>query len=374
MQMVIEAQSASSGKFAYTSVLFARLILEKRTSAMTKPDYSQATTVKSDPDYRSKTEDESAPVRSQTALDPCLREAQDSKNQFETGELVPIAPPADQKRLNVFQKRIKHGTDYLQRVSKMAQKHWVAVVKSEPPFPVPGLGATSRVWFTLEQTKRHVMLPLSGSLVFGHGGPGIVLSPDVDLSYEDRHAQYLSRRHAIVSAVEGCYTVADLGSRTGVYLNNQRIGLSPSRPLHLGDRVRMGQVSFVFDSVPHELLAAPPPAAIRPVLTVVASGQKLPLTPSRSLIIGRTDLRLNYLPDIDLTSYGDLARQVSRRHATIKWKEGVPYLEDLGSSFGTRLCGNLLPIGQAVRLYPGDHIWLAGCVLAYDLEPYSTGI
>jgi hypothetical protein len=40
----------------------------------------------------------------------------------------------------------------------------------------------------------------------------------------------------------------------------------------------------------------------------------------------------------------------------------------LGSGFGTRLNGETLFIGHAAPLTPGDHIWLGGCVLAYDIE------
>jgi len=62
-----------------------------------------------------------------------------------------------------------------------------------------------------------------------------------------------------------------------------------------------------------------------------------------------------------------VARLVSRRHALIRWQNGQPTLEDLGSGFGTRLAGDTLLLGQSVGLKPGDHIWLAGCVLGYDV-------
>ena len=52
----------------------------------------------------------------------------------------------------------------------------------------------------------------------------------------------------------------------------------------------------------------------------------------------------------------------------VTWRDSVPHLEDLGSGFGTRLNGETLFIGHAAQLTPGDHIWLGGCVLAYDIE------
>lgn len=76
---------------------------------------------------------------------------------------------------------------------------------------------------------------------------------------------------------------------------------------------------------------------------------------------------MDFIPDIDLNSSGEVAVRVSRRHAIITWRNGAPYVEDLGSGFGTRLNGEMLLLGQAVPLKPGDHIWLGGCVLAYDV-------
>ena len=113
---------------------------------------------------------------------------------------------------------------------------------------------------------------------------------------------------------------------------------------------------------------AVPGADIHPGAIHRPTGRKLRLVPNREIIIGRADPHINYKPDVDLSSDGDVARLVSRRHALLSWKKGQPHIEDLGSSFGTRLGGELLTLGQSVPLKPGDHIWIAGCVLAYDIE------
>ncbi len=107
---------------------------------------------------------------------------------------------------------------------------------------------------------------------------------------------------------------------------------------------------------------------IRHVITITATGEKFVITPSNDTLIGRSDAQLNYVPDLDMGRYGSVAQRVSRHHALIKWQDGQPYVEDLGSGFGTRLRGELLMLGRSTRLLPGDHMWLAGCVLAYDVE------
>jgi pSer/pThr/pTyr-binding forkhead associated (FHA) protein len=104
------------------------------------------------------------------------------------------------------------------------------------------------------------------------------------------------------------------------------------------------------------------------VVIITPTGQKLNIAPPHDIVIGRSDRYVDFIPDIDLESSGEVAVRVSRRHAIITWRNGAPYVEDLGSGFGTRLNGEMLLLGQAVSLKPGDHIWLGGCVLAYDIE------
>ena len=101
---------------------------------------------------------------------------------------------------------------------------------------------------------------------------------------------------------------------------------------------------------------------------VTPTGRRLKISPPDEVSIGHADTSIDFVPDIDLGQDGDAAGRVSRRHAMITWRNRLPYLEDLGSGFGTRLNGTMLLIGQAVQLKPGDHISLGGCVLAYDVE------
>ena len=89
---------------------------------------------------------------------------------------------------------------------------------------------------------------------------------------------------------------------------------------------------------------------------------------SVKVTIGRSDPDANFRPSLDLTQDGNVVAFVSRCHAIITWNNHCPYVTDLQSTFGTRLNGELLVAHQAVALKPGDHMSLAGCVLAYDIE------
>ncbi len=53
----------------------------------------------------------------------------------------------------------------------------------------------------------------------------------------------VSRRHAEVRKVDDGYTVADVGSLNGTYLNRQRV---EDAPLHDGDELQIGTFKLLF--------------------------------------------------------------------------------------------------------------------------------
>lgn len=78
------------------------------------------------------------------------------------------------------------------------------------------------------------------------------------------------------------------------------------------------------------------------------------------IIIGRV-VEVDKDKDIgfDLTPYGAYQGGVSRRHATITYYNGALYIEDLGSTNGTRINGFQLTPKRKYRLRDGDEIEFA---------------
>lgn len=60
--------------------------------------------------------------------------------------------------------------------------------------------------------------------------------------------------------------------------------------------------------------------------------------------------------DIDLGAHGGLDHGVSRRHATFLRRSDGIYIEDLGSTNGTRINGFTLKANRAYRLRNGDEL------------------
>lgn len=257
----------------------------------------------------------------------------------------------------------------LENVPDVIGANDTAFVQSRQSKTVPSSPAVSKpCWFTVKGSGRHIRLPTEGELVLGRFDATFGIPPDVDLALEDGSNRTVSRRHAKVTAHAGYHTIEDTGSRYGVFVNGEQLAYGEARPLKPGDKVSIGNVQMFYDQMPEYWQNAPSISSVRHILIVTPTGRKISLTPGKDAIIGRSDRFVEFTPDIDLSEDGQVASRVSRRHALISWRKGQPYLEDLGSGFGTRLNGTPLLIGQAVPLNPGDHIWLGGCVLAYDVQ------
>jgi len=237
------------------------------------------------------------------------------------------------------------------------------VVRARPE----GAGAL-RYALTVEATRHRITLPEEGEIVLGRFDPITGIAPDIDLSFDDREAMMISRRHARISARNGRHFLEDLGSTNGTKVNGKMLRIGERVLLVSGDRVWLGNCLLAYDLLPAWIVA--PPEESRPAFYFLSTftGHRFSLPARGEVVIGRGDQAIGFAPDVDLANEGHAATVISRRHAKITFWKGRHYLEDLGSANGTRLNGTPVRLGESVPLYPGDHIWLGGCVLAYDVE------
>ncbi len=84
----------------------------------------------------------------------------------------------------------------------------------------------------------------SGRTVLGTGALTIGRAADNQLVVNDSKA---SLHHAEMRLVGQSYTITDLGSTNGTFVNDQRLDRSVPRQLNAGDRIRIGDTSFTYE-------------------------------------------------------------------------------------------------------------------------------
>lgn len=221
-------------------------------------------------------------------------------------------------------------------------------------------------YLVLRDGYYRIALPFNGELVLGRFDPTVASNPDIDLSYEDRENRAISRRHARIIGRYGQFEIEDLGSTNGTVINGVKLQIGQKLPLKPGDRVRLGYHEFTFIAVSETqaLKQLSAPAYLQAMFT----GHRFPLPMRGEVIIGRSDPTEGVAADIDLSGEEDAAQVVARRHARIVARDGRHYVTDAGSATGVKLNGSRIKIGEFGLLQPGDHLWLGGCVLAYDVQ------
>ena len=213
-----------------------------------------------------------------------------------------------------------------------------------------------------EASGHRILLPEDGELVLGRFDPLTRVTPDVDLTFEDKWDRKISRRHSKIVAHRGQYELVDLGSRNGTWLNDQRLPLESKLGLQIGDMVRLGNCVFYFDQTP-ELWRVHFPVG-QYFVYVTFTARFFPLPDTETILIGRTDPSLGFTPDIDLHDEGNVGYVVSRRHAKLIRRGNNFMVEDMGSANQTRADGSPSPWGTQVPITPGQHRWRGGCILA----------
>jgi pSer/pThr/pTyr-binding forkhead associated (FHA) protein len=100
----------------------------------------------------------------------------------------------------------------------------------------------------------------------------------------------VSRQHALIEWTGDRYLLADLGSRNGTYLNDERV--IGTRPLGNGDAITIGdcQLRFLYSTT-----MLPPAEALR-LVTMPGDLHKLDAEPRRTWVRPRKRESLSLLP------------------------------------------------------------------------------
>lgn len=174
----------------------------------------------------------------------------------------------------------------------------------------------------------------------------------------------LSRRHARIFIENGSAWLADLDSKNGTTVNGKPVRQTIAR-LRDGDEIAFAHVLAYRVRLQAAAPASKPPARLA----------SLTLTPERAglgletIVITRFPFLISKIDDTFARYKDREPHQVgylSRRHAHIFLKGGVPWVEDLGSTNGTFI--------GAIRLDEHAHALEDGDVLAFGGHHFVYGV
>jgi pSer/pThr/pTyr-binding forkhead associated (FHA) protein len=104
-------------------------------------------------------------------------------------------------------------------------------------------------------------------------------------------------------------------------------------------------------------------------LTMAATQRTVRLPEYGEIVLGRFEHGVSSPPDVDLAQDDGMIPSVSRRHALVTAQSGTHWIEDMGSSNGTYVNGNPVPLGSRAELTEGDRILVGRCRMAYSPLP-----
>lgn len=182
----------------------------------------------------------------------------------------------------------------------------------------------------------------------------------------------VSRNHARIEWNGNNFTIRDMSSSNGTFVNGQRVEYMP-RILYDGDLI-------MFERVPMHFEEVKPPgyeqdASSLPTVPRVQRGRKTPIP--ILVIAGGPDAGREIALDEDGATIGRTSQSatwkvrlndssVSRPHALIVHEHGQYSITDLGSINGTTVNGAL--VVKPVTLTDGDNIGVGGTKLIFRLK------
>lgn len=109
----------------------------------------------------------------------------------------------------------------------------------ELPSPKPARRGP-QITLVVMNSGRRINLDIGEDLLIGRKDNARGIFPDVDLGLEGGYDAGVSRRHAILSYSEGAYTIEDLSSANGTFVNEQRLAPQIPTRINAGDELKCG--------------------------------------------------------------------------------------------------------------------------------------
>ncbi len=174
-------------------------------------------------------------------------------------------------------------------------------------------------------------------------------------------SRLISNRHAALLCADGLYSIEDLESTNGTFVNGLRLGKGERVPVENCAELAMGKTRFLaaFGKTAESLGQA------RTLLSLQAeeTGE------TRYLWKGELRLGRNYPWDTCPMA----SNRISHEHAVLSVEDAGCYLEDRSVN-GTYLNGEKIPANKKVPLATGDRIRIGDCVFIATLTAAREGV
>ncbi len=87
-------------------------------------------------------------------------------------------------------------------------------------------------------------IPVKDEVVVGREDPISEVFPDLDLTGFGAMEKGVSRKHAVIHRSGADYTVEDMGSTNGTYVNRKKVQPNVPQAIKPGDELRFGKLAF----------------------------------------------------------------------------------------------------------------------------------
>jgi pSer/pThr/pTyr-binding forkhead associated (FHA) protein len=110
-------------------------------------------------------------------------------------------------------------------------------ISAPDPAPAPD---GPKITLQIMNSGRRINLDIGDDLLIGRKDNARGIFPDVDLGLDGGYDAGVSRRHAILAHKQNTYTVEDLGSSNGTFVNGRRLAPQTPTTLEHGDELKCG--------------------------------------------------------------------------------------------------------------------------------------
>jgi hypothetical protein len=111
----------------------------------------------------------------------------------------------------------------------------------------PGPSTAPAVCLVVINSGRRIVVDGGQELLVGRKDNQRGIYPDVDLGLDGGYDAGVSRRHAIIAPHGGGFTLEDLASANGTFVNGRRLQPQSPMPVRSGDEVKFGTLILRFE-------------------------------------------------------------------------------------------------------------------------------